>query len=751
MDEPTSVGLRRFADRQARWRGRRPGSVCASLAVLALAGSTVAGSAPAGAAPTGADDEVMVALTHATQSAMDSTTYEHLAYNPVTDRVLYMLNGDGLSVRDPASLADTATVAARYSGNTWPGQLLVDPRNGWVYQSTRRSAGRLNLLVPGSDGSMTVQPLGADGHNLPLPASSLWRMAIEPTTGALHVATSSGGGVARVEPTGGDPTSAGSFRVTEQQGAPGVEDLVFVAEGTAVAALTSPLAGSSFAVLRFSATTVTATAINWAPTHATRRVAAAGDGTVYLVAGTEVQRLRIDGATATPVDARVSLPNAAFGVVADPATGALFVGSAPRNTMRIDKVRGGVLVGTVSRPRIGAGQTKLALDGRGGAVAVNDGELIRVGHGVAVPPPQPHQPDLPIVMDVGHLDVAPILLPSGLDIYVKDGTQPGLPRWHPLEHTVFHVKPLDTARTTVPEASPLIPHLGPAGTPIWQLPPDSAPDLLWPGFSTEQSRTDLPSPTQLRLTGFTGPGAFALSTTNDDVVMSSGDPALSYTLTAGSHAHAGWSFTKEGVYRLTVTASSTTAWGEQVQASRTVAFAVGNVDPRTVTPGTGEPAASQAITVPVTSDGGALILSVDPGDRDVTLTDAVLTPSGDRLASDGSVRPVTVTDTRVARPGWNVSGQVTDFATSAGDRFGGHHLGWTPTVLTSAPGQDVTPGTTVTPGLPDGTGLATGATLAAAAPGAGLGTARLGGALRLELPTETPPGTYRAALTLTAI
>jgi surface-anchored protein len=716
-----------------------------------VAGATVASGTAAGAAPTDADGAAMVALAHTTQPGMSNSTYEHLVYNPVTDRVLYMLNSTGLSVRDPSSLAETTTVAARYSGNTWPGQLLVDPRNGWVYQSTRRSAGRLNLLVPGSDGSMTVQPLGADGHNLPLPASSLWRMAIEPATGALYVATSSGGDVTRIERTGDDPTAAASFIVTQGTGAPGIEDFVFVAEGTAVAALTSPLAGSSFAVLRFSAAAVTATPIDWAPTHATRRVAAAGDGTVYLVAGTEVQRFRIDGSTATPVDTRVSLPYTAFGVVADPTSGALFVGSAPRNTMRIDKVHAGVLVGTVSRSRVGAGQTKLALDGRGGAVAVNDGELIRVGPGVAVPPPQPQQPDLPIVMDVGHLDVAPILLPSGLDIYVKDGTQPGLPRWHPLEHTVFHVKPLDTARTTVPEASPLIPHLGPAGTPIWQLPPDSVPDLLWPGFSTEQSRNDLPARTELRLTGFTGPGAFALNTTNEDVVMSSSDPALSYTLTAGSHAHAGWSFTKEGVYRLTITASSTTAWGEQVQASRTLAFAVGNVDPRTVTPGAGDPHASQQITVPVTTDAGALILSVDADDRDVMLTDAFLAPSGDRLASDGSLRPITVTDTRPTRPGWNVSGQVTDFATSTGDRFSGHCLGWTPTVLTSAPQQNVVPGATVAPGFPDGPGLAAGATLATAAPGTGLGTARLGGELRLELPTQTPPGTYRAVLTLTAI
>lgn len=61
------------------------------------------------------------------------------------------------------------------------------------------------------------------------------------------------------------------------------------------------------------------------------------------------------------------------------------------------------------------------------------------------------------------------------------------------------------------------------------------------------------------------------------------------------------------------------------------------------------------------------------------------------------------------------------------------------------------PGTTVAPGSSGGSGLSIGATLAIAAPGSGLGTARLGADLRLELPSETPPGTYRGVLTLTAI
>src|SRR5699024_6836759 len=61
-------------------------------------------------------------------------------------------------------------------------------------------------------------------------------------------------------------------------------------------------------------------------------------------------------------------------------------------------------------------------------------------------------------------------------------------------------------------------------------------------------------------------------------------------------------------------------------------------------------AASQDIVVSVPEDGGgqpgSLVLSVDADDRTVYMAEMV--PSGDRLTADGTLRPVTISDSRAA-------------------------------------------------------------------------------------------------------
>ncbi|PSK67974.1 hypothetical protein B0E53_00049 [Micromonospora sp. MH33] len=165
---------------------------------------------------------------------------------------------------------------------------------------------------------------------------------------------------------------------------------------------------------------------------------------------------------------------------------------------------------------------------------------------------------------------------------------------------------------------------------------------------------------------------------------------------------------------------------------------------------TGAPVPSQTITVTVDGTQGALVVSVDPDNRTVTLPVAVLSSAGDRWQSNGDLRPVTVTDTRPGVPGWNVAGQLSDF-TSRTARVGGKYLGWAPSVLAQADGQGVVAGPVVEPGFASGNGLAASSVLGSARAGAGRGTARLGAGLSLELPTETGAGHYTATLTLTAI
>jgi len=165
----------------------------------------------------------------------------------------------------------------------------------------------------------------------------------------------------------------------------------------------------------------------------------------------------------------------------------------------------------------------------------------------------------------------------------------------------------------------------------------------------------------------------------------------------------------------------------------------------------GDPGASQSVVATIRETDGALVVSVDPEDRTVVLPPMTVGAGGDRLEAAGALRPVTVTDTRASRPGWNASGQVSDFVAEAGGSFGGRYLGWLPEVLSQAEGQGVVAGPAAPSGFTTGAGLAEGAVLGSAPAGSGRGTAKLGARLRLELPTETPPGEYAATLTLTAI
>jgi hypothetical protein len=159
------------------------------------------------------------------------------------------------------------------------------------------------------------------------------------------------------------------------------------------------------------------------------------------------------------------------------------------------------------------------------------------------------------------------------------------------------------------------------------------------------------------------------------------------------------------------------------------------------------PGASEQIQTTVTQQGGLTISVADSSP--VVLPTPVLNGDASRLTSSGDINPVTVTDTRVQSPGWNVVGQVSDFSNGATGTIAAGSLGWAPKVIDSATGQVVTPGATVDAGT--GTGLGQSQQLASAGAGASRGTAHVGATLNLSAPTTTELGTYTATLTLTAI
>ena len=160
--------------------------------------------------------------------------------------------------------------------------------------------------------------------------------------------------------------------------------------------------------------------------------------------------------------------------------------------------------------------------------------------------------------------------------------------------------------------------------------------------------------------------------------------------------------------------------------------------------------------------------SVNPC-NDVILPTPTLNGAGNLLQTSGTLKPVTITDTRTPDQSWSFTGQVDDFKD-----FGGVHtlpgsgLGWTPSVTSTNIADNVVAGSLVasdagpitfstTAGLKTArtfayTSSKTGSAGTSSVPtGSGLGTTVLGGSLTLNVPTNAIPGVYLAHLTLTAI
>jgi hypothetical protein len=144
---------------------------------------------------------------------------------------------------------------------------------------------------------------------------------------------------------------------------------------------------------------------------------------------------------------------------------------------------------------------------------------------------------------------------------------------------------------------------------------------------------------------------------------------------------------------------------------------------------------------------GALTLSVADVGSGVTLTGP--TNVGDRLRFDGALPKITVTDTRndtqAADSGWSVAGRASDFVAQDA-QFSAGHLGWAPWADDLREGVQL--GDPVRGVLRGGPGLANPATLVSAPSGARLGVAEVNTDLRLEVPVDTPDGSYTSQVTV---
>ncbi|THV29551.1 hypothetical protein E9998_08615 [Glycomyces paridis] len=396
--------------------------------------------------------------------------------------------------------------------------------------------------------------------------------------------------------------------------------------------------------------------------------------------------------------------------------------------------------------------------------------------GEAAEEPEPELPDASdlegrLVLDEGHVDVLSVDdTAAGLDLRAKDGTRlhDSGDVYRDPDEVVFHAT---TASETVlgeQFAGPGYDQVGAPGDVRWLLPDTQRPGVLFAGWDTDAIPKGVLAgdAVDLALTGFSGPGELVMLTVDDfgdAIVQIDTADALpqAITTTARTHAHVNWFFSEPGIYRLTWQAEAEAADGAPlVSAPQDYLFVVGewpedddpDPDPDPNLENT------QAITAELDADTGGLVLSVDPEDRTVALPAMTLAADATRWTTEGELRPVTVTDTRSADPGWNATAQVSDFSLAGQgqgadgeDQVPGSCLGWTPSLTSKGAEQNVTPGPPVQGLLDGGPGLAASQLLASAAPGAGNGTAVLQADLHLDLPTDVESGTYTALVTFTAI
>ncbi|HEX6339893.1 TIGR03773 family transporter-associated surface protein [Umezawaea sp.] len=205
-------------------------------------------------------------------------------------------------------------------------------------------------------------------------------------------------------------------------------------------------------------------------------------------------------------------------------------------------------------------------------------------------PPAAHAQPAPVVIADGHVDLGPRLVDGKWTVEIRDDTGDG-PVWRNPSDVVLQVA--DAAKTTVPD-DPAYKFLGTPGGEVWVLPQVQDPDVVWPGWNTQDpSIADVVGrEVDWRLLGVEGPGRFELFLTGNfgtpETIFSSERPYPQETgVEAGTHVHGNWVFTAPGAYSLDVEMATADGRGDRA----TLKVHVGPGDPATAFP-TAEPSTS---------------------------------------------------------------------------------------------------------------------------------------------------------------
>lgn len=251
------------------------------------------------------------------------------------------------------------------------------------------------------------------------------------------------------------------------------------------------------------------------------------------------------------------------------------------------------------------------------------------------------------VVDQGHVDLlAPVVTEGVLDVRYKDGnTTP--PTWHDPEQVVTHVKP--ESRIQVPDL-PEYAFLGPAGSDLWLIPEVQDPNVVWAGWNTESLTAAQVAPDSVRWTldsvsgdqrGAPAPGKLTVFQSGPfgeplPRVFDTAQPLPQHhPLPLGTHAHANWTFSAQGVYRLAFTVEATTPAGAPLRDTTTYTIAVGDVDPRTVQPGV--PTTTTTTTTTSTTTSTSTTTATTTAATTTASTTTTVPPASCAVLNDGHV------------------------------------------------------------------------------------------------------------------
>jgi putative ABC transporter-associated repeat protein len=186
------------------------------------------------------------------------------------------------------------------------------------------------------------------------------------------------------------------------------------------------------------------------------------------------------------------------------------------------------------------------------------------------------------ILSFGHMDWNAQIRDGRLRSYIGDDST-GQRIYRDPAQTILWLKP--SSKVTLPAGYGSV---GSPGTSVWQIPQTQNPSLVWLGWSTELINVGLASsPVTWQLTSVEGPGTVKVYTTGSfgGVEQMVFNGPGSHTIALGSHVHANWAFSRQGVYRLHFTESVKLANGLPSSDSEVLTIVVGDVDPTAVDAG----------------------------------------------------------------------------------------------------------------------------------------------------------------------